>query len=101
MVRRSENYWRALINGMKNPMPESGSDPPELEKIIPKSRRKKTNEEISPSERKVTVQKITTEIYIMTDTDNRKFAAVSKQQTQMVGEMTLEEAMKIANNAEG
>lgn len=100
MVTRKENYWRTLINDMKSvPLPEDGNDPPEIEIIKPKSRKK--GDELAPSERKVVVQKITTVVYVMSDIDNKKFASVSKQQTSIIGEMTLDDALKLANNSEG
>lgn len=74
-------------------MPEVGKEPPEAEKITPKTIIKKTT---NNKNRRVSVQKIVTQIYVFTDTRDKVYTSHVSQSTELLGEMTLEEGMRLA-----
>lgn len=74
-------------------MPEVGKEPPEQENIKPKTRIKRVTQD---KDRRVNVQKIITEIYVFTDTRDKVYTSHVSQSTLILGEMTLEEGMKLA-----
>lgn len=76
-------------------LPEDGQPAPESEGKR-RVRRRRTNKGDEGS-RKVIVQRLATIVYVMTDTDGHKYASSTNQTMAILGEMTLEDALKIAN----
>lgn len=77
---------RQMINAIDVEMPTEGSDPPVLESIGAKPTgktvvKKRTN-------RKFYVQKLVTEIYILTDMDGKGVSEVVNQELYLLGNMT-------------
>ena len=88
-----EDFWRKTINKMVNELPEDGKDSPEVESIKPPTPRVR---KVSDGARKVMVHKIITSIYVMTDVKGKMYTSHAHQNMHILGEMTLEQALKIA-----
>lgn len=80
--------WKKFINTLNEDVPEDGEGPPEIESIMKKSKAKK-----------FTVQKIVTEIYVYTDTENQQFAEATFQDLYLLGEMTESKLNKLLKGA--
>lgn len=86
----SEAFWRKTIENIKMDLPVDGQEPPTIESL-----KKPKKAKHDPAKQKVTVQKITTRVFIFTDTENRQFASATSQSLQLLGEMSLEEGLKL------
>jgi len=75
MVQK-DDIWRNLVNSL--PALDEGTPAPEMESIVPKRKAAK----------KFLVQKIVTEMYVWTDTQNHLFAEATFQDLYLLGEMT-------------
>lgn len=89
VTRDPEEFWRKAINEMTASLPEDGNESPELESIKSK---KKTND----GARKVVVQKVITQVYIFTDVTGKMYTSNTSQKMQILGTMSLQRALKIA-----
>lgn len=76
---------RQMINAIDVDMPTEGSDPPVLESIGVKSTGKTV---VKKKARKFYVQKLVTEIYILTDMDGKGVSEVVNQELYLLGNMT-------------
>lgn len=85
-----EDFWRKTINQMTNSLPDDGKEPPKIEEIPAKKKR------INDGSRKVLVQKIITQIYVFTDPSGKMYTTNATQHLHVLGEMTLEQGLKLA-----
>jgi hypothetical protein len=93
MATESPDFWRKIVNNINGgDLPEDGKDAPEMERK-PVRRRRASREGF----RRVTVQKLITIVYVMTDLEGHKYTSAAHQNMAILGEMTLEEALKLAN----
>jgi hypothetical protein len=92
----ANDFWRNTIDGIDDQLslPSDGQGPPDIEKIVPKKKGGLNKN------RKVMVQRIVTQVYLFTDTKGKSFSSKSSQNLQILGEMTLEQALKLANEEE-
>lgn len=84
-----EEFWREQINGLSAALPEDGLTAPDRETIPNKK-------PLKEGKRKVQVQKIITQVYVITDTEGKAYTALTSQKMILLGQMTLERALKIA-----
>jgi len=84
-----EEFWRNAINEMSASLPDDGETPPEIESIAPKK-------PLTDGKRKVLVHKVITQIYVFTDVDGKVYTSNTSQKMQILGNMTLARALKIA-----
>lgn len=85
--------WRYIVNNMKVPdLPEDGAKAPDMEMI---------KKPIKDGESPVVLQKIISEIYVYTSTNDKDlwYGADTIQDIQIIGTMRLSEAQKIINGA--
>ncbi len=91
MATDPEEFWRNAINEMSASLPDDGEKAPEIEAIKPKKPVKDGN-------KKVFVQKIITQIYVITENEDKTFVVNSQQKIQVLGNMTLSRAIKLAQS---
>ena len=87
------DFWRNHINSLSNSLPEDGEPAPEMEKITQPKRRKPT---VRDGQRKVVVQKILTCVYVFTDPNGKMYTSNARQNMHILGTMSLEQALKVA-----
>jgi len=90
MVNTKDEFWRNVVNNLDEVVPKDGRGPPQMEAITTKKKSKENGN------RKVLVQKIITQIYVFTDADGKVFASQASQSMHILGQMTLEEGLKRA-----
>lgn len=89
MTVESDDFWRKAINDLNASTPEEGDQPPEIENI-------KNKKPIKDGNRKVTVQKVVTQIYVFTDVEGKVYTANTSQKMVILGTMSLSRALKLA-----
>ncbi len=87
-----DNFWRKTINALGKDLPEDGKSAPNIESNPPRKRRAPAN----AANKKVTVQKIATVVYVFTDIEGRAYTSNASQHLYILGQMTLEEGLKLA-----
>jgi hypothetical protein len=92
-VSDPEEFWRKEINKMATTLPDDGDKPPEIESI----KEKKQNKDGS---RKVLVHKVITHIYVFTDIEGKVYTSNTSQKMQILGTMSLQRALKMAQEDE-
>ena len=83
----SKEQWEKYLENIEFTLPSDGISAPEQEK--------EKSEPDPTSQKKVFLQKIISEIWIYTDLEGKAFAQKGIQDIYVLGEMTIEEAMKI------
>lgn len=86
-----EEFWRKTINDLSASLPSDGNTAPDIENIAP-TIKKVSND----GKRKVLVHKVITQIYVFTDMTGKVYTANTSQKMQIIGEMTLARALKMA-----
>jgi hypothetical protein len=89
----SDEFWRKVLDGISGDMPTDGAGPPKDEEIQKKPLR--------DGESPVTLQKIITEVYIYTSTNDKDlwFGSQTLQDVQVLGAMRLADAHKVIETA--
>lgn len=77
---------RQMINSIDADMPTEGASPPSLESITPGATGKTTVKR-KPI-KKVYVQKLITEIYVLTDIDGKSVSNIVNQEIYLLGNMS-------------
>lgn len=88
-----EDFWRKQINELSASLPDDGKKAPELEAIKPRKPIKEGNQ-------RVMVQKIITHVYVFTDTTGKMYASNTSQKMQILGTMSLNRAIRLAQEDE-
>lgn len=90
----SEEMWRVLVNSY-DALPEGGTGPPDMEVIQPFA--PEPEEEVSPPEGQLFVQKVVTEMYIFTDSKQQVFGEHTFQDMVVLGNMSKEKLTRLLN----
>lgn len=77
---------------MEGNLPEEGEPAPNIES----TKKAKPTKKINDGSRKVLVQKIETTVYVFTDTEGRVYTSNTSQHMYIMGHMTLEKGLKMA-----
>lgn len=79
--------WREQINRLNSEMPTEGSEAPIIEKIPP---------QVDISKIPVIVQRLVTTVYVISDLEGHKYTSVAGQSAKTFEQMTMGEALKMA-----
>lgn len=90
----SDEVWRVLVNSYED-LPEDGAGPPDIEII--QSFAPDPDESKEVPEGQLFVQKVVTEMYIFTDSENQAFGEHTFQDMVILGLMTKEKLTKLLN----